>query len=132
MNRNEFFSVAKLTNSPVIVRQHGDKGYALSLVKPDENQNFDGDENIEITMMYKSEPRFFKSLSGIESTLKDQGIFSFTVKMSSDEITKATRERKTDAEKQAELIAKAENAVKIAEQKAKEAKEKAAKLKGHK
>lgn len=132
MNRNEFFAVAKLTNSPIIVRQVGNKGYSLSLVKQDENHSFDDNESIEITLMYQNEPRLFKSISGIESTLKEQGIYAFSVKMSSDAIEKVARVRKTEEEKQLELIAKAEQAVKVAEQRAKEAKEKAQKLKAHK
>lgn len=132
MNRNEFFAVAKLTNAPIIVRQVGDQGYSLSLINNQDETLFEENQTTEITLMYKNDPRLFKSISGIESTLKEQGIYSFSVKMSSETIEKKTRVVKTDEERQLELIEKAEQAVKIAEQKAKEAKEKAQQLKNKK
>lgn len=86
MNRSEFFAVAKITKAPVLVKQHGAKGYALSLISKDEENN-----ETEYSLEYQGEPRFFKSMNGIETTLKEQGIFSYTVRMSAEKVEKRTR-----------------------------------------
>ena len=91
MNRSEFFAVAKITKAPVLVKQHGGKGYALSLLSKDEQEN-----EVEYSLDYQGEPRFFKSMNGIETTLKEQGIFIYTVRMSADVVEKRTRVAKAD------------------------------------
>jgi superfamily I DNA and/or RNA helicase len=92
MNRNEFFSVAKLTRCPIQVKQFGNKGYALSLVHQHE-----GEEQQEYFLEYQGEPRYFKSMNGIETTLKEQGIYSFSVKLEKETIEKRKRETTTPA-----------------------------------
>jgi len=87
MNRNEFFTVAKLTRCAIQVSQFGSKGYALSITQ----SGIDGEEPQEYFLEYQGEPRYFKSMNGIETTLKEQGIYSFSVKLSKEEIEKRTR-----------------------------------------
>lgn len=86
MNRSEFFTTAKITRCPVIVEQYEDNGYGLSLTVQHE-----GEDEQKFTLLYKGEPRYFKSLKGIETTLKEQGIFTFSVKMLPVEIAVNTR-----------------------------------------
>jgi len=88
MNRSEFFTTAKITRCPVLVEQYEDKGYGLSLTVKHE-----GEDEQKFTLMYKSEPRYFKSLKGIETTLKEQGIFSFSVQMKPVEIAVNARSK---------------------------------------
>lgn len=86
MNRDAFFTTAKLTRTPIQVNQAGENGYYLSLVVKHE-----GEEPQMFTLMYKAEPRYFKSLSGVESTLRDQGLFNFSVVMEKQEVKRRTR-----------------------------------------
>lgn len=91
MNRNEFFAVAKITKAPITVIQDEDKGYYLTL----QSTNDEGSEE-NFTLLYNGAPRYFKSLNGIETTLKDKGLFSFSVKMSSVEVSVRKRTPKMD------------------------------------
>lgn len=88
MNRNEFFTVAKLTRCAIQVSQFGSKGYALSITQ----SSIDGEEPQEYFLEYQGEPRYFKSMNGIETTLKEQGIYSFNVKLEKEAIEKRKRE----------------------------------------
>lgn len=93
MNRNEFFAVAKITKAPIVVLQDGNKGYFIKMQSFNEDGTLD-----ELTFMYRGEPRYFKSLSGIETTLKNKGLLSFSVKMNAIEVSARKR---TKTEKQA-------------------------------
>lgn len=94
MNRTEFFSVAKITKAPVSVKQHGANGYGMYI-----SVQHEGEEAQEHHLMYQGEPRYFKSLNGIETTLKENGILSFTVKLEKDAVEKRTRTKKEEEKK---------------------------------
>ena len=84
MNRAEFFSVAKITRSPIVVEQTEDK-FILSIVvdrgegEPEEKYSLDA---------------VIKSMNTVENILREQGIYSFTVKIKPEAIPKVPRKAK--------------------------------------
>lgn len=84
MNRAEFFSVVKITRSPVFVEQTEDK-FVLSIVvdrcegEPEEKYSLDA---------------VIKSMNTVENLLREQGIYSFTVKIKPEAIPKVPRKAK--------------------------------------
>lgn len=84
MNRAEFFSVVKITRSPVFVEQTEDK-FVLSIVvdrgegEPEEKYSLDA---------------VIKSMNTVENILREQGIYSFTVKIKPEAIPKVPRKAK--------------------------------------
>lgn len=84
MNRAEFFSVVKITRSPVIVEQTEDK-FVLSIVvergegEPEEKYSLDA---------------VIKSMNTVENLLREQGIYSFTVKIKPEAIPRVPRKAK--------------------------------------
>lgn len=84
MNRAEFFSVVKITRSPVFVEQTEDK-FILSIVvdrgegEPEEKYSLDA---------------VIKSMNTVENLLREQGIYSFTVKILPEAIPKVPRKAK--------------------------------------
>ena len=84
MNRAEFFSVAKITRSPIVVEQTEDK-FILSIVvdrgegEPEEKYSLDA---------------VIKSMNTVENILREQGIYSFTVKIKPGAIPKVPRKPK--------------------------------------
>ena len=84
MNRAEFFSVVKITRSPVIVEQTEDK-FIISIVvdrgegEPEEKYSLDA---------------VIKSMNTVENLLREQGIYSFTVKIKPEAIPKVPRKAK--------------------------------------
>lgn len=92
MKRNEFFAVAKITRAPIKVCQHADMGFFLKF----ESDSLFDDEIVkdEYIYNYNDEPRFFKSLSVIEKTLRQKGIFSFSVELLPVNLSVKTRTKK--------------------------------------
>lgn len=84
MNRAEFFSVVKITRSPVIVEQTEDK-FIISIVvdrgegEPEEKYSLDA---------------VIKSMNTVENLLREQGIYSFNVKIKPEAIPKVPRKAK--------------------------------------
>lgn len=84
MNRAEFFSVVKITRSPIVVEQTEDK-FILSIVvdrgegEPEEKYSLDA---------------VIKSMNTVENLLREQGIYSFTVKIKPEAIPKVPRKAK--------------------------------------
>lgn len=84
MNRAEFFSVVKITRSPIFVEQTEDK-FILSIVvdrgegEPEEKYSLDS---------------VIKSMNTVENILREQGIYSFTVKIKPEAIPKVPRKAK--------------------------------------
>ena len=84
MNRAEFFSVVKITRSPVVVEQTEDK-FILSIVvdrgegEPEEKYSLDA---------------VIKSMNTVENLLREQGIYSFAVKILPEAIPKVPRKAK--------------------------------------
>lgn len=84
MNRAEFFSVVKITRSPVTVEQTEDK-FIISIVvdrgegEPEEKYSLDA---------------VIKSMNTVENLLREQGIYSFTVKIKPEAIPKVPRKAK--------------------------------------
>jgi len=93
MNRSTFFNIAKITKSPLTVIQEDEKGYYITMTYKNEEE-----EEETITLMYQNEPRYFKSLGGIETTLKAEKLFNFSVKMKNVEVSvkKRIKEEITD------------------------------------
>lgn len=96
MNRVLFLATVKASNKSIVVTQHDTKGFALSYIN-----NLDNEETEEVFMTYGNEPRYFKSMAGVETTLRENNIFFYTVKMLKEEILKSTRTRYSEEEKQA-------------------------------
>lgn len=84
MNRAEFFSVVKITRSPVFVEQTEDK-FIISIVvdrgegEPEEKYSLDA---------------VIKSMNTVENLLREQGIYSFTVKIKPEAIPRVPRKAK--------------------------------------
>lgn len=84
MNRAEFFSVVKITRSPIVVEQTEDK-FILSIVvdrgegEPEEKYSLDA---------------VIKSMNTVENLLREQGIYSFAVKILPEAIPKVPRKAK--------------------------------------
>lgn len=90
MNRTQFFSTVKLARVPVSVIQEGDKGFKLIASVQHEDE-----EPIEIGLLYKDEPRYFKSLSSVGDVMREYGIKEFSVKIDTVEVAKVERGPRT-------------------------------------
>ena len=86
MNRSEFFATAKITRAPIVVEQENENGYFVSM-----EVKHDDEEAQKFTLMYKNEPRYFKSLGSIETLLKEKEIYNFSVRMTGDKVKVQTR-----------------------------------------
>lgn len=93
MNLTNFINIVKLANSPIVVKQKGSDGFVITTTS--QQSSFEEEQTIVEC------DRIFKSLSTIPDTLREHGIFSFSVQIDSAEIVRSTRTRKTEEEKKA-------------------------------
>lgn len=89
-----FLQTVAFVGVPVQVTQEGDDGFTLCAVyKKGEEENVI--EMAESVTAKGEEPqkKVFKGLATIERTLREAGIYEFSVKLSKEEITKTEREK---------------------------------------
>lgn len=103
MNRNQFFATVRMTKAEIEVVQMDEKGYALTATvqHPDEDPEY-------ITLMYKDEPRYFKSINSVIELLRSKdendklvynlfnkkGELCLKIRMTATPIAQATRAAK--------------------------------------
>lgn len=90
-----FLQTVAFVGVPVVVTQESEDGFTLSAVyvKGDTENMIEMAESVTAK---DSEPqkKVFKGLNTIERTLREAGIFEFSVKLSSEDIAKTERAKK--------------------------------------